>query len=332
MTPSKPIVVLTDPIHPAPAAAMAAHAEVRVAQATDAAGILRAARDADVIVVRSPLPPELFERAPRLRGAIRHGAGVDMIPVDVASRHGVAVANAPGTNAVSVAEYALAQMLSLAHRLRDVDATLRARGWAEARKLSAHAVELAGGTVGLLGVGAIGSALARMCHAGLGMRVTGHRASARPMPEPIRAVGREELFATSDVVVLACPLNDTTRGLVDARLLALMKPGAFLVNVSRGAVVDEPALIAALRSGRIAGAALDVFAEQPLPPTSPLLGLPNVIVSSHLAGITEQSMRRMGEVVAEQVMELLAGRLPTHFVNTQARDAVLARLASLSPK
>jgi D-3-phosphoglycerate dehydrogenase len=150
------------------------------------------------------------------------------------------------------------------------------------------------------------------------------------MPGFVRPVGVDELFASADVVVLCCPLTQATRGLVDARRLALMKPGAFLVNVSRGAVVDEPALIEALVAGRLGGAALDVFATQPLPADSPLLQLPNVIVSSHLAGITRDSMRRMGESVARQALQLLAGELPTHFVNHEARPQVLARLAALS--
>ena len=328
--PTRPIVLLTDPIHPEPSAVISAAAELRVAPATDAASLVAAARHADVVIVRSPLPPELFEQATRLRGAIRHGAGVDMIPLDAASRHGVAVANAPGTNAVSVAEFALGQMLALSHQLRRIDSTLRAQGWSAARRLADDSFELAGRTVGLLGVGAIGGELARMCHFGLRMQVLGHRPSARPMPEFVQPVGVDDLFASADVAVLCCPLNDATRGMVDARLLGRMKPGALLVNVSRGAVVDEAALTAALGEGRIGGAALDVFAVQPLPTDSPLLRFPNVIVSSHLAGITRDSMKRMGESVARQTLQLLEGRLPTHFVNHEAREQVLARLAALS--
>ncbi len=327
--PPRPVVLLTNPIHPEPAASIAAVAEVRVAAATDPASLVAAGRDADVVIVRSPLPPELFALATRLRGAIRHGAGVDMIPVEEASRHGIAVANAPGTNAVSVAEFALGQMLALSHRLTRIDSTMRRQGWSVARQLSDGALELAGRTVGVLGVGAIGEELARMCHFGLRMRVVGYRPSARPMPEFVHAASVDELFSSADVVVLCCPLNDTTRGLVGERLLGRMKPGAFLVNVSRGAVVDEAALIAALRDGRIAGAALDVFAVQPLTPDSPLLQFENVIVSSHLAGITQDSMKRMGECVARQTLELLDGRLPTHFVNPEARSQVLARLEAL---
>jgi D-3-phosphoglycerate dehydrogenase len=326
----KPVVLLTNPIHPAPAAMISARAELRLAPATDAASLIAAAEDADVVIVRSPLPPELFARARRLRGAIRHGAGVDMIPVEAASRHGVAVANAPGTNAASVAEYALGQMISLSRRLQEIDRTLRTQGWPAARQLSEGTFELAGRTVGLVGVGAIGEELGRICDAGLRMKVIGYRPSTRPMPAYIQAVALEELFASADVVVLACPLNDATRGMVNQRLLGSMKKSALLINVSRGPVVDEEALIAVLREGRIRGAALDVFACQPLPDSSPLLQLPNVILSSHIAGITDDSMRRMGEMVALQTLELLDGRLPTHFVNQDARPHVLKRLELLT--
>jgi D-3-phosphoglycerate dehydrogenase len=280
--------------------------------------------------VRAPLPDDVFVHGPHLVGAVRHGAGVDMITVEAATAAGVAVANVPGVNARTVAEYVIGQMLQASRRLAGIDSTLRAQGWSAARRLSDDAFELAGRTVGLLGVGAIGGELARMCHFGLRMRVLGHRPSARPIPEFVQPVSVDELFAAADVAVLCCPLNDATRGMVDARLLGRMKPGALLVNVSRGAVVDEAALIAALGEGRIGGAALDVFAVQPLPPDSPLLQLPNVIVSTHLAGITRDSMKRMGESVARQTLQLLEGRLPTHFVNHEAREQVLARLAALS--
>ena len=329
MSPPRPIVLLTDPIHPEPTAAIAARAQVRVAPATDAASLRTAASDADIIVVRSPLPDDIFDHAPRMRGAIRHGAGVDMIPVEQASRAGIAVANAPGTNAVTVAEYALGQMLSLSHQLRRVDATLRAQGWASARRLNEHVVELAGKTLGVVGVGAIGAELARMCHMGLRMDVIGYRPSTRPIPEFVRPVSLDELFSHADVIVLACPLNERTRGMIDARLLGRMKPDSFLINVSRGAVVDEAALIRALEEAQIAGAALDVFAVQPLPADSPLLRMPNVILSAHQAGVSAQSLRRMGDCVARQVLELLDGRLPSHFVNHEAHAAVQARLSLL---
>ena len=324
-----PLVLLTDPIHPEATETIAQVAELRVAPARDPETLTDAAREADVVVVRSNLPPALFEHATRLRAAIRHGAGVDMIPIDVASRHGVMVANAPGTNAVSVAEYAVGQMLALSRRLTRIDATLRRDGWHDARTLSSECFDLAGRTLAILGVGAIGTELARICHAGLRMKVIGHRRSTAPMPANVEAVPLDALFARADVLVLSCPLDDSTRGLVSERLLGLMKPTSLLVNVSRGAVVDEPALLKALGEGGIGGAALDVFGQQPLAAGSPLLGLPNVVVSAHMAGLTQDSMRRMGQVVAMQVLQVLAGELPTHLVNHEALDKIRMRLQTL---
>jgi len=326
---ARPVVLLTNAIHPEPQQVLAQHAQVRVAPATDARTLCDWAVDADVIVVRAPLPAEAMAGAPRLRGVVRHGAGLDMIPVPAASRLGIAVANVPQVNAVSVAEYVVGQMLSLAHRLRRIDASLRSDGWDSARRLADASTEIAGKTVGIVGMGAIGSEVARMCHAGLRMQVLGTRRSAAAMPAPVTAVPLEALFQRADVVVLACPLDDSTRGLVGASLLGRMKRGAFLINVSRGAVVDEAALLAALQDGTLGGAALDVFAQQPLPPSSPLLALPHVIVSAHLAGITDDSMRRMGQGAVEQTLQLLRGELPRHFVNPEATALVRARLASL---
>lgn len=325
----RPVVLLTNAIHPEPHALLAARADVRVAPAPDAQSLIRCAVDADVIIVRAPLPAAAMAGAPRLRGVIRHGAGLDMIPIEAASKLGLAVANVPGVNAVSVAEYVIGQMLALTHRLHRIDRTLRSQGWQPARALADDSIEASGRTVGIVGMGAIGLEVARICHEGLRMQVLGTRRSAATMPAGVTPAGLDELFARSDVVVLACPLDDSTRGMVDAARLARMKPGAFLVNVSRGPVVDEAALIAALRDGRLGGAALDVFEQQPLPASSPLFALPNVILSTHLAGITEDSMRRMGAGAVRQALALLDGQLPEHFINTDAAAAVRARLASL---
>jgi D-3-phosphoglycerate dehydrogenase len=326
---ARPVVLLTNAIHPEPHALLAARADVRIAPATDAETLIRCAAVAEVIVVRAPLPAEALAAAPLLRGLVRHGAGLDMIPIETASRLGVAVANVPGVNAVSVAEYVIGQMLALTHRLHRIDRTLRSEGWSTARALADQSIEATGRTVGIVGMGAIGVEVARICHEGLRMRVLGMRRSSAAMPAFVTAATLDELLAQSDVVVLACPLNDSTRGMVGADRLRRMKPGAFLVNVSRGPVVDEAALIAALRDGPLGGAALDVFEQQPLPASSPLFALPNVILSTHLAGITEDSMRRMGHSAVTQTLALLDGKLPEHFVNTDVAAAVRARLASL---
>lgn len=331
MNRSRPVVLLTNSIHPQPAAMLAQHAEVRVAPATDAQTLADQIGDADVVIVRAPIPPQALPSAHRLRGLIRHGAGVDMIPIAQASELGMAVANVPKVNARTVAEYVVGQVLSLTHRLRQADATLRADGWQAARSLADGACEVAGKVVGVVGVGAIGQAVAQICHAGLGARVLGVRHSSLAMPPPFEAASSlPALFEAADVVVLACPLNEQTRGMVSRELLARMKRGAFLVNVSRGPVVDETALIDALRSGALGGAALDVFVEQPLPASSPLLAMPNVILSPHVAGITEDSMLRMGQGAVEQALQLLRGELPRHWTNTEARAQIDARLARLS--
>ncbi len=331
MAAALPVVLLTNPIDPQWADLLSRHASVRLAPAPDPDTLRGAAREASFIIVRAALPAALFDEAARLRAVVRHGAGLDMIPVDAASRAGVAVANVPGANAGSVAEYVLAQMLALARRLPQVDAALRAEGWNAARAIAERGADLAGKTVTVVGMGAIGSALARICGSGLGMQVLGvrrHPPAAERTPH-LRHLPLADALPQTDYLVLACPLTPQTRGLIDADALNRIKPGARLVNVARGPVVVEAALVDALRSGRLAGAALDVFDTQPLPADSPLRSLPNVLLSPHLAGITPESMLRMSEGAVRQVLEMLEGRLPRHFVNPEAQEAILARWSTL---
>jgi Phosphoglycerate dehydrogenase and related dehydrogenases len=323
-------VLLTNSIFEAPAARIAEVAEVIIAADQRPETLVEAAADVDVIVVRAWLPPSVIDRAPRLRGFVRHGAGIDFIPVEAASQHGIAVANVPGGNAISVAEYALGQMLSLTHRLTEADQTLRTEGWAATKALSDGTVELTGRRLGIVGIGEIGRALARMAHFGLQMSVSAYRPSMAPVAEYIDMVSLDTLFEESDVIVVACPLNDHTRGMVDRDLISKMKPDAMLVNVARGAIIDEAALIDALRNRSIRGAALDVFTTQPLPADSPLLALDNVVVSGHIAGMTHESMLRMGHKTADQVIQLLQGQMPEHLCNVEARAAIEARLRSLT--
>ncbi len=287
-------VVLTNPIDPDVTRQLAQHLRVTVAPDTQPDTLRAAVRDAQLIIVRAPLPADIFEQGPLLLGAIRHGAGVDMIPIEAATAAGVLVANTPGANAVTVAEYAIGQMLQLSRRLAKIDSTLRTANWAAARVQADTGTDLYGRTLGIVGMGSIGTALARIAGAGFSMRVLGHRASDAPMPEPVVRVSLPQLLAESDDVVLACPLTEATRGLIGAAELAQIKPGARLVNVSRGAVIDEPALIDALRSGRLAGAALDVFSTQPLPGDSPLRAFEQVLLTPHMAGITARQHAQDG--------------------------------------
>lgn len=315
---SRPVVLLTGSMHPAALARLSAVAEVHQARDGAAETLRAAVADADVLVVRTPVPPDLFDHAPRLRGVVRQGVGVDMIPMDAANARGLPVANVPGSNRHAVAEHVLVCIGELTRRLTRMDATLRHEGWAASRALSDAAVELHGRTVGIVGLGSVGSRVAEICHHGYGMTVLGHQRRLDVLPGFVQGLPLDRLLARSDIVVLCCPLTAETHHLIDARRLAAMPPHALLVNVARGAVVDEAALVDALRRGRLAGAALDVFAEQPLARDHPLRQLDQVLLTPHVAGLTVQSMARMSEGAADAVLGLLAGEAPAHLVNPEA--------------
>jgi D-3-phosphoglycerate dehydrogenase len=322
------IVYATHRLHARAEAAIGRLAEIRFASALDAQTLAREAEPADIVVVRAPIPEALFEPARRLRAAIRHGAGVDMIPLEAATRSGVLVANVPGVNARSVAEYAIFAALALARRFRDIDADLRLRGWSEARAHAEATTEITGRTIGIVGFGAVGRAVATIAAYGFDMRVLAATRRPGAVPGGVEARSLDDLMAESDIVVLCCPLTEETRGMVGNGRLSRMKPDGMLVNVSRGAVVDEAALVTALSNGQIGGAALDVFEAQPLAPDHPLLKLRNVILTPHLAGITEPSMERMGMGVAAEVERILSGELPANFVNPAAEAGYRRRFPS----
>ncbi|MBS3649698.1 hydroxyacid dehydrogenase [Pseudaminobacter sp. 19-2017] len=322
------VIYSTHPLHPRAADMLSAGGDLRIASALDAATLIRDSRDADVIIVRAPLPLEIFAGDHCIHAAIRHGAGLDMIPVEAATRAGVLVANVPGVNARSVAEHVIFASLALLRRFRAMDADLRACGWLAGRDHANLTHELAGRTIGIIGMGAVGREVARIAHGGFGMSVVGNSRSGKGFPDFVRPASMVELVAQSDLVVLACPLTQETTGLMNRQRIAAMKPGAILVNVSRGPVIDDDALIEALREGRIAGAALDVFSTQPLPLDHPYFGFDNVIVTPHMAGITEESMMRMGIGAAEEALRVLAGQLPVNLRNPEVVPAYRCRFQS----
>lgn len=326
-------ILLTQAIHPRAEARLAELGELAVAADTAPETLRTAAAGCAVVVVRAPLPADIFDAAPSLVGAVRHGAGVDMIPLAEASAHGVLVANVPGVNANAVAEHVVRSLLQLARRTPVVAAVLasgRSATWARARALADGGFELRGRCVGVVGHGHVGQAIARICGQGLGMRVLAHSRSPLASGALAQAASLDDLLAASDFVVLACPLTEATRGLVGAAQLARMKPGAFLVNVARGPVVDEAALVEALRAGRLAGAALDVFDTQPLPDAHPFWDMPQVILTPHVAGLTEDSMVAMGLQAAVAVEHLLRGEVPPHCINPEAATAFAARFSAAS--
>lgn len=307
----------THPLHPQVTADLQALGTWRQASAPTASAIIDECAGAELIVVRAPIPTEVLARAPGLRALIRHGAGLDMIPVPEATAAGVLVANVPGANALTVAEHAIWSAMALLRRHPQVNADLRAKGWAAGRAHSDHGRELSGRTIGIFGMGNIGREIARIARNGFGMTVACHTRSATSVPEGVALMGVQDLLAASDIVVLCAPLSDATRGILNAATIAHMRPGAILINVARGPLVDEAALANALSSGHLGGAALDVFTTQPLPADHPFLSLPNVILTPHMAGITEESMLRMGQGVVDEARRIVAGGLPKSLCNPQ---------------
>lgn len=312
----KPRILLTNEIHPDIAPVLAAEAEVIIAPDTSPDTLRRYVGDVDGLMVRASLPADIFEHAPRLRAVVRHGVGLDMIPMEAANQHRIPVANVPGSNTSAVVEYCIAAMLTLRRPLASIDAALRQDGWAQARPRADHTAELDGMVCGIVGVGAIGSRLAQAA-AGLGMTVLGLTRRPESLPAGVQAVSKEDLFQRADIIVLSCPLNEHTRGLASADLINSMKRGSVLINVARGPVVDTAALLAALRSGHLGGAALDVHDVQPLPPDSPVFDAPNLLLTPHIAGITDSSMRRMSVGAVNAMLALLRGERVPNIVNPE---------------
>jgi D-3-phosphoglycerate dehydrogenase len=308
----------THPLHPEAGAMLSAAGDLRIASAPDPETLLREGRGAEILIVRAPIPPAFFTDAPALRAAVRHGAGLDMIPFEAATAAGVLIANVPAVNAPTVAEHVFMVTLALLRRFRPMDRDLRSKGWTAGRAHSDRAVELAGRTIGIIGMGNVGKAIFHIARHGFGLHVVANSRSPESLPDGVRFLPVDDLVAASDIVVLCCPLTPETTGLLSRDRISRMKPGAVLVNVSRGPVVDDAALIEALGQGRLGGAALDVFATQPLPLDHPYFGFDNVIVTPHLAGITDESMMRMGTGAAAEAIRVLRGELPLNLRNPEA--------------
>ncbi|MDE1570436.1 hydroxyacid dehydrogenase [Aquabacter sp. P-9] len=276
---------------------------------------LLASRQADAIIVRlvERIDADILKASPRLKLVHKHGAGTNDIDVAAATALGIPVLAAVGANAPSVAEHALAMMFALIKDMRRQDAFVRGGGWA-AKAYQGH--ELRGRTLGLVGFGLIARHLARMAGA-IGMRVEAYdpfAPDAAFAEGATRATDLDAMLAAADVVSLHCPLTPETRDLINARTLGLMKPTAFLINTARGEVVDEGALVEALRAGRIAGAGLDTFAPEPPAADNPLWQLENVVVSPHIGGVTEEARGEVSLITCGNVIALLKGEsVPQHF-------------------
>lgn len=279
--------------------------------------IRRLAKDADGVIIRSKLPDDIFQAAPRLKAVCVHGTGTDLVPLASATEHGVMVANLPGVNAQSVAEYCVMAMLMLARNVVAITAAVRSRPWDEARRGGGVALELEGTTAGIIGVGEIGRRVAKICRQGFGMRVLGTQRRLDRLPADAAPAPLHELLRASDFVVVACPLTPETRHLINPDTLALMKKSAWLINVGRGAVIDENALVASLKQKQIAGAMLDVYEQYRLEPGHPLFSLDNAILTPHLAAVTQQARARASVAAAKEMLRMLAGERPLNLVNPE---------------
>jgi D-3-phosphoglycerate dehydrogenase len=312
-------VLIVDPIAPAGVETLAGHAEVVTAPDSAPATLRRLAAGCDGIITRSKLPDDILDAAPRIRAVAIHGTGTDLVPLESATARGVMVSNLPGENAQSVAEHCVLAMLLLARNTIPIVSSLRTSSWDAARGLGATAHEICGMTLGIVGVGAIGSRLARIARHGFGMRVLGNQRRLDRLPPEAEACALDPLVAGSDFVVITCPLTPETRHLFNRDTISRMKRSAWLINVGRGPVLEEAALVEALREGRIAGAMLDVYEHYRLEPGHPLLSLDNVVLTPHLSGMTVESRARMGVAAAEEMLRMLRGEPPRNFVNPQAR-------------
>jgi D-3-phosphoglycerate dehydrogenase / 2-oxoglutarate reductase len=281
-------------------------------------GLLREIVEADALLVRMPVAPAAIRAGRKLRVVARHGVGLDYIPVDECTELGIPVVFTPDANTESVAEHVVGTMVALAHQIARADRMVRAGRWGDRDGIMG--VDLRGRTIGIVGVGRIGARVAQICRDAFGMRVLGydpHLSQAAISSRGAEPHTLGALLAQSDFVTLHTPSTAQTRQLIDATALASMKQGAWLINHARGALVDTEALTAALKSGHLAGAAVDVLEVEPPPATLQLIQLDNVIVTPHSAALTDEAMRRMGCDAAEDLLRVLRKEAPMACANPQ---------------
>ena len=319
---TKPVVLLYEPIHEKALSLLNQQAEVRLAESLDPADLMDEVADAEGIIIRAngQVSREIMQAAPKLKVVARHGTGVEAIDHHAAAEFGVVVVNTPEANVESVAEQCLAFMVVLSKRLLESDAAIRAGDWDARYRLIGN--ELLGKTLGLVGFGRIGQRVAELCHSTLEMPIRYYDVVDYAEAERALSATRvefEDLLSGSDFISLHVPLLETTRGMIADAELKRMKPAAFLINTSRGPVVDQAALIRALQSGWIRGAGLDVYDPEPLPADSPLLTMDNVVLSPHMASHTDEALFRMAMVI-EDVLKVISGEAPKHPVELKESE------------
>jgi D-3-phosphoglycerate dehydrogenase len=273
----------------------------------------------------------VMDAAPQLRVISKHGVGVDNIDIEAAAKRGIPVLVATGANAVSVAEHAIALLLTSAKRILPLDAGLRAGRW---EKPGFAGREITGETMGLMGMGAIARATGRIAK-GLGLTLIGYDPYAPDSAFEELGVTRcnsfEELLAGANVLSLHCPLNEQTRQILNAEAIARMPEGAFVINTARGGLIDEAALLAAIQSRHLAGAGLDTFAVEPPARDHPFFAEPRIVLTPHIGGVTRQAGARVGVDAVRGIFQVLHGEpvAPERIVNRKLLDAANAALANV---
>jgi phosphoglycerate dehydrogenase-like enzyme len=310
----RPLILLAEPLSESAIARLQAAGRVLGPFVENPAAWKAHLPEADALLVRTytRVTAADLDQARNLRVIGRAGVGLDNIDVESARRRGIAVVFTPAASTQAVAELAVGLIVSLQRRLVTGDAAVRSGAFGDARRRLPPPCEMAGQIIGIVGMGRIGRALGRICALGLGMKVLfNDLVPISGLGFPAAERSKSRLFAESDIISLHVPLTDRTRGLINATALAKFKPGAWLINTARGAVVDSAAVAAALHSGRLAGAAFDVLDPEPPPADHPLLRAPNCLLSPHIGSRTEGSLAAMNDVV-DDVLAVLAGKKPAY--------------------
>jgi len=312
---TKPIVLIAEELSPATVAALGPDFEVRNVDGTDRPALLKELATADAILVRSAtqVDAEAIAAAPKLKVVARAGVGLDNVDIKAATAAGVMVVNAPTSNIISAAELAIGQLFSLARHIPDANASLKAGEW---KRSKFTGVEFFEKTVGIVGLGRIGALVAQRL-SGFGVTLIGYDpyvTPARAEQMGVKLASLDEVMEQSDFITIHIPKTPETTGLIGAAQFAKAKSNLRIVNCSRGGIIDETALYEALSTGKIAGAGLDVFVQEP-PKDNPLLTLPNIVVTPHLGASTDEAQEKAGISVAKSVRLALAGDLVPDAVN-----------------
>jgi len=296
--------------------------EIKVASDTSEESLIGEAEDADALIVRSAkITRRIIEGARKLRAIASLRVGVDNIDVKAATERGVFVINPPGANADSVADHTFALILVLARNLLRLDSELRCGNWSVRDMMLPYNIELQGKTLGVIGFGAIGRRVSTRAKA-FQMKIVAYDPyipKERFDAEDVEMVDLETLLSRSDVVTIHIPLTEETYHMISEKELRLMKRTAFLINTSRGGIVDDETLVRALQEGWIAGAGLDVFEREPIPLGSPLLELRNVVVTPHSAALAREARARTMVTLAQDIVRTLSGEAPQNLVNRDVR-------------